>query len=83
MRTPLALALCTSAALALSAGCSPDSPTVAGPTRSSIRRALEPEGTRRSLYSLRERRRYQGSAIPRDPPNVTTPRVRGPTMTSS
>jgi hypothetical protein len=31
MRTPLALALCTSAALALSAGCSPDSPTVAGP----------------------------------------------------
>ena len=31
MRTSLALALCTSAALALSAGCSPDSPTVAGP----------------------------------------------------
>ena len=31
MRTPLALALCTSAALALSAGCSPDSPTLAGP----------------------------------------------------
>ena len=31
MRTPLALALCTSAALALSAGCRPDSPTVAGP----------------------------------------------------
>ena len=31
MRTPLALALCTSVALALSAGCSPDGPTVAGP----------------------------------------------------
>jgi hypothetical protein len=31
MRTPLALALCTSAALALSAGCNPDGPTAAGP----------------------------------------------------
>lgn len=40
MRTPLALALCTSAALALSAGCSPDSPTVAGPDAQSEQQGL-------------------------------------------
>ena len=39
MRTPLALALCTTVAIALIGGCSPDSPTVAGPNAQ-----LDPEG---------------------------------------
>jgi hypothetical protein len=54
------LALCTSAALVLSAECNPDSPTVAARARSSIK--------------LGERRRYRGSAIMRNLANVTTPR---------
>jgi hypothetical protein len=38
------LALCTSAALALSAGCSPDSPTLAGPDAQVDQRGLEAGG---------------------------------------
>ena len=75
------LALCTSAALALSAGCSPDSPTVAGPDAQLEQKGLGTAG-HPEVYSLRERRRYRGSASMRDLANVTTPRVRGPTMRS-
>ena len=78
MRTPLALALCTSAALALSAGCSPDSPTVAGPDAQLDQTGLGAGGhPEMSPIHCGERRRYQGSAISRDPAECNDPEGQG------
>ena len=78
------LALCTSAALALSAGCSPDSPTVAGPDAQSDQEGLGAGGHREISRFTRGATQISGIGYFAGTwSNVTTPRVRIPTMTSS
>jgi hypothetical protein len=67
---PRLLTLCTLATLSFGAGCSPDSPNVAGPNAH-----FEQETAGATQIS--------GIGSMRELANVTTPRVRGPPMTSS